>query len=272
MMCKVVKKGVLGAALGAGALALLFGTAAPSYIKTACHKLRHSAKERVPVPFEIDRARQQLADLKPAIDRCTEEVARAEYRVEKLDREILAARAGIEREKKELIALRQTLDTGTYQLTGGTTYSDKDLKRELAFKLDRYKDHKKILAEKEETLRLRKQAVQAAREKLDNMKAAQVALLSKIEAIEAKFRQVEANQAASEIGIDDSALAQVKQTVAELEERVEVMRRVADQNARFSDSGLAIETPGRDIVKEVDEELGCCQEDDAACPAGERNL
>ena len=54
MLCKMVKKGVLGAALGAGALALLFGTAAPSYVKTAFHKIRHSARDSVGVQFRID--------------------------------------------------------------------------------------------------------------------------------------------------------------------------------------------------------------------------
>ena len=45
MMCSMVKKGLLGAALGAGALFLVFGTSAPSYVKTAFHKVRQNVKE-----------------------------------------------------------------------------------------------------------------------------------------------------------------------------------------------------------------------------------
>ena len=56
MVCSLVKKGVLGTALGAGALFLVFGTSAPSYVRTAFHKVRHKAQDRIPTQFEIDRA------------------------------------------------------------------------------------------------------------------------------------------------------------------------------------------------------------------------
>ena len=48
MVCSMVKKGVLGAALGAGTLFLVFGTSAPSYVKTAFHKVRQNVKDSVP--------------------------------------------------------------------------------------------------------------------------------------------------------------------------------------------------------------------------------
>ena len=69
MVCSMVKKGLLGAALAAGALYLVFGTSAPSYVRTAFHKVRHNAKDAVPVQFEIDRARDEIAALEPAIQR-----------------------------------------------------------------------------------------------------------------------------------------------------------------------------------------------------------
>ena len=48
MMCAMVKKGLVGAALGAGALFLVFGTSAPSYVKTAFHKVRQKSRVRFP--------------------------------------------------------------------------------------------------------------------------------------------------------------------------------------------------------------------------------
>ncbi len=61
MVCKMVKKGVIGAALTAGALYLAFGTHAPSYVRTAFHKVRHTAKDSVPIQFDIERARDEIA-------------------------------------------------------------------------------------------------------------------------------------------------------------------------------------------------------------------
>ena len=66
-------RGVQAAALG-----LVFGTAAPSYVKTSFHKARISVKRSVPIEFEIDRARQEIAALKPAINDAIEALVRAE--------------------------------------------------------------------------------------------------------------------------------------------------------------------------------------------------
>ena len=78
MVCSMVKKGLLGAALGTGALFLVFGTSAPSYVKTAYHRLRQNAKEAVNPQFEIERARQDIESLKPMFDQNKETLARAE--------------------------------------------------------------------------------------------------------------------------------------------------------------------------------------------------
>ena len=88
MVCSMVKKGLLGAALGAGTLFLVFGTSAPSYVKTAFHKVRQGAKDAVNPQFEIDRARQDIASLKPMFDQNKETLARAEVEAEHLEREI----------------------------------------------------------------------------------------------------------------------------------------------------------------------------------------
>ena len=85
MVCSMVKKAVLGAALSAGALYLVFGTSAPSYVRTAFYQVRHNAKDAVPVQFEIDRARGEIANLEPAIKDNIETLARAEVDVEHLD-------------------------------------------------------------------------------------------------------------------------------------------------------------------------------------------
>src|SRR5437016_1778722 len=102
MVCSMIKKGLLGAALTAGALYVAFGTSAPSYVRTAFCKARHSVKDSVPITFEIDRARQQIADLEPAILDNREELARAEVDAEHLEREIVTLKANLAKEKKAM--------------------------------------------------------------------------------------------------------------------------------------------------------------------------
>jgi len=268
MVCSMVKKAVLGAALGAGALYMAFGTSAPSYLCTAFHRVRHNAKNAVPVQFEIDRARQEIANLEPAIKDNIEVLARAEVDVEYLNREIANNQARLANEKKEMLALRERLESGDFRLAGHghVNYTAEEVKGELGRRLDRYKNVNKILAEKEATLKAREKSVVAARKLLMEMAAQKQTLLTKLETIEAHLKMIEATKASNEFDFDDSALARAKQTVFDLEKRLEVLDRKAEMEGQFVDTGNIPVGPelGRDVVKEIDEEFGS-----AAAPKAE---
>lgn len=255
MVCKMVKKGLLGAAVLAGTSFLLFGTSAPSYFRTAFVKARHAAKDAVPIQFEIDRANQQIAQLEPAILNNREELARAEVDVEHLDREVATVRANLARERSQMVALRETLE-GDVKLTGGLTYTADEIKGELARRLDHYRNVSKILADKESTLKARQLAVTAARQKLVEMAHQKRALATKVEEIQARLQAIEATQQQNEFNFDDSALARAKETVTDLEKRLEVKARVAEMEGHFSGAAIPVLEPGRDVLKEFDEEFG----------------
>jgi chromosome segregation ATPase len=260
MVCSIVKKAVLGAALSAGALYLAFGTSAPSYVRTAFCRVRHNAKDAVPVQFEIDRARREIADLEPAIKDNIEVLARAEVDVEYLNREIANKQASLASEKKSMLALRESLETGDFRLAGHghVSYTAEEVKGDLARRLDRYRNISKVLEEKEATLKAREKSVIAARKLLMEMAAQKQTLLTKLEKIEAHLKMIEATRASNEFDFDDSALARAKQSVFELEKRLEVLDRKAEMEGRFVDSGdlpVGLE-PNRDVVKEIDEEFG----------------
>jgi len=273
MICSMVKKGLLGAALGAGALYLVFGTATPSYVKTAFHKVRHSAKDLTPLPFEIDRARQDIADLEPAILNNREELARAEVDVEYLEREITSVRTTLAGEKTVMVTLRDKLASGDLRLTGRSNVSltEDEVKAELAHRLDHYRNVSEILKEKESTLKARQTAVEGARKKLQEMANQKKKLATKLEWIQARLKAIEVTQDRNEFNFDDSALARAKQTVSELERRLEVKARVAEMEGRFSDSGLSLTVePGRDPVKEFDAQFG--SDKDSTPKTGDKSL
>jgi len=253
----MVKKGVVAAALGAGALYLAFGTSAPSYVRTAFHKGRHAVKSNVPPQFDIDRARDEIASLEPAIRDNIEMLARSEVEVEWLDREIAAIRSNLAVEKKSLVALRESLETGDFRLAGHVTYTADEVKGELARRYDHYRYASRTLEEKETTLKIKQKAVAAAHQQLRNMAAQKKALLAKLDGIEARLKMIEATKATNEFNFDDSALARAKQSVAELDKRLDEMARFAELEGRFSEAGVpVIVEPGRDVVKEIDAEFG----------------
>jgi chromosome segregation ATPase len=257
MVCSVVKKGILGAALGAGALYLAFGTSAPSYLRTAFHKGRTAVKSSVPVQFEIDRARDEINNLEPAIRDQIETLARASVDVEHLDREIVAIKTNHEAEKKVLTALRESLSTGDFKLTGNVTYTADEVKAELKNRFDHFKQVRDLLKDKEETLKAKQKSVVAARQQLGQMAATKQALLTKLAGIEARLKMIQTTKETNEFDFDDSALSRAKSTVADLEKRLDVMAKTTEMEGKYAGSGLPIVIePGRDVVKEFDAAFG----------------
>jgi chromosome segregation ATPase len=258
MACSLIKKSVIGAALGAGTLFLVFGSRAPSYVKTALQKVRHDARDMVPLPFDIERARREVIDLGPAIDDNIERLARAEVDVEHLDREIAGIRKNMETEKTAMLTLRESLKTGEYRLAGHSrvAYTEDEVKNDLARRYDSYGNVKKILEAKESTYKAKQSEVVAFRKQLTTMMAQKQTLTTKLDEIEARLRQIEATEATKDVQLDGSALAHAKETVGDLERKLEVLARKAEMQGRYAEGGVPVEVvPNRDVVGEIDAEF-----------------
>ena len=256
MACKMVKKVLIGTGLAALALGLLFGVKAPSYVTTAFHKVRHDAQRAVPVEFEIQRAREAVAALEPAMQDNLENIIRTEVDIQYLEKEIAGTRDNLDREKREMVALRDDLKLGEYRV-GSTSYTPEEIKADLARRFDRYTYGKQILEKKESVLKSRRRSVAAARDQLRKMADQKQTLLAQIEAIEAKLKQIEATRTTDEFNLDDSSLARARADVSELEKRVEVMARYASERGKIADKSVPVSLePGRDVVKEIDAEFG----------------
>jgi chromosome segregation ATPase len=253
-------------------LFLVFGPSAPSYIKTAFHKGRQYAKDAVDPQFDIDRARNQIADLKPMIEKNIETLARAEVEAEHLEREVITVQANLDGEKKTMLSMRDKLKTGDFRLAGHVADTEDEVKAELAHRLDHFTFTSDLLKTKQAELKAKRKIIKAAHEQLENLKTQKTTLLTKLANIEAQLRLIEATQAKNEFHFDGSALANAKQTVAELEEKLEILAKRAQMEGRYSELSETSHTssgyvdPSRDVIREVDDALG-----QPARPAGGKN-
>ena len=171
MVCSMVKKGLLGAALGAGTLFLVFGTSAPSYVKTAFHKVRQTAKDSIDPRFEIERARTEIASLQPAFDQNKETLARAEVAAERLQKEIGEVQASLDQRRPRSWPCSTRSRTATYRLTGHVVGTADEVKARLANRLDQYNGAtESVLKEKQELLKAKQQMIEAAHNQLENLR------------------------------------------------------------------------------------------------------
>ena len=258
MVCKMAKKGLIGAALAAGALYLAFGTHAPSYVRTAFHKVRNHAQDSVPIQFAIDQAKDEIAALTPAILENRETLARAEYDVDALQKETTSVEKNLADSKVQMLAVREKLAKGDLRLASNSSIrqTEDEVKADLAGRMEHYRNVSKILEEKRITLKAREEAVQGARKKLTEMANQKRVLGAKVEQIQARLQAMDATQAKNEFTFDDSALSRAKQTVAELEKRLAVKARVAEMEGRYPADDVTPMIEGRDVLKEFDSEFG----------------
>ena len=108
-------------------------------------------------------------------------------------------------------------------------------------------------------MKAKRKIIQAAHEQLSNLRQQKSTLLAKLANIEAKLRVLEATQTKNEFNFDDgSTLSCAKQTIADLEKRLNVMAHRAEIDGRYGDldSPSSYVDPHRDVVKEVDEKFG----------------
>jgi chromosome segregation ATPase len=255
----MVKKGLVGTALGAGTLFLVFGTSAPSYVKTAFHKVRENVKENVDPQFEIDRARQDIENLKPMFDQNKETLARAEADAEDLESEVSTMQVKLDQAKQTILAMQRKLKTGDFRLTGHVTETADNIKADLAERLDNYDYKLDTLKQKNEILKAKRKTIQAAHEQLSNLRQQKSTLLAKLANIEARLRVLEAAQTKNEFNFDDgSTLSRAKKTISDLEKRLNVMAHRAEIDGRYGDldSQSTYVDPNRDVVKEVEEKFG----------------
>jgi len=258
MACSMLKKGVIGATLGAGALYGLFGTSAPSYIRTAAHRVRQNAKDAMPDQFQIDRARGEVERLEPALRDVIEHLARTSVEVDSLNSEIAAIRSNHENEKVALKSMRSSLDTGELRLAGSNvSYTPGEVKEEMARRLDHYKGVGELLESKEATLKAKHKEMAAYRKQLEQIGSAKKALMAKIDGIEARLKMIETTKQGNEFNFDESALSRAKEAVADLEKRTEIMSRRAEMEGKWAGSTLPIGVePNRDVLREMDAEFG----------------
>ncbi len=252
-----MKKGLMGVGLGALALGLVFGTRAPSYVKTAFHKIRHGARESVPIHFEIDRARQELAELEPAIRVNVENLARAEEDVKDMREELVEFRSNLNQEQSEMVALRHRLGEGEVLRTGAIAYSADEIKKDLRGRLDHYRQMKKTLAERDRTLKMKDDAVAAARQQLKGFIEQRRTLQLQIDEIEARQHAIDASRPTDTFRFDDTALGRVQQTIKDLRRRQNVEVRAGELRGRYIDKHVTIDddTPAGDVLHEIDEEF-----------------
>jgi hypothetical protein len=241
--------------VGAGAallLALLFGRDAASYVRTGYGRMHAAVNDKVPITFQLDRARQMIKDLDKPIQNSMHLIARETVEVEKLERQVGKNEKELARAKTEIMRLKGDLERGgSSYVYAGHSYSEKQVKDDLSNRFNRFQTTEATTEKLRQILSARQRGLTAAREKLAAMENARRQLEVDVENMQARQKMIEVAQTSSEINIDDSALARTKDLIGDISSRLDVAEKLVNAEVKnYSEINLD-EPEASDITEKV---------------------
>lgn len=250
---------VTGLVVAAG-LFVLSSTRLGSYGWTAWNKTKKAVKAQVPLEFEIERVRQQVAQLVPDMQKNVGKVADEMVAVENLRGEIAFQRKELDKRKSDIRVMADELKSGTERIAlGGRTYSRDRIKNRLDADLKSCVRLEEEIKAREQTLEYKERALDVAREQIAGIKLQKQELETEIAKMEAEVKALRLAQSRSTIELDDSRLAHIKASLQEISNRLRSEKIRGDLEGQFSnDPVIKVEKTksANDVVKEVEDYLG----------------
>ncbi|HLA84529.1 MAG TPA: hypothetical protein VJL29_07025 [Thermoguttaceae bacterium] len=263
----MIKKMLLIGGGTAAVVAVCFGGTALSYLRTSASYVSESVQNAVPIEFQIDRARQMIADLDPVVRSNMHVIAKEEAELERLEKQVNESESRSETEREQIITLKSHLTSGKNAFHfAGRSYSKEQVRVDLANRFKRFKTGKDTLESLHRVCEARRRSLDAAREKLEGMRSAKRQLLVEVENLEAQRQMVDAAKTTADYRFDDSSLGRVKELIADLQIRLETERKLVDAEEYYPDEIPLDETAPEDIVEQVTQYFG--QESSAAASTG----
>ncbi|MFO0979770.1 MAG: hypothetical protein U0996_25450 [Planctomycetaceae bacterium] len=233
---KLIKKSVMTATAVSAVAAMIFGRDAISYVSTAFRGVQDAVKSEVPVEFEVERARDLVAQLVPDIRKCMHKIAEQQVDVESRQLQLSEKEASLNKQKEVILAMQNDLSNGKGEYVyAGLSYTSAEVKQDLERRFDRYKAAESVLMSDKKILEARRQTLAANTQRLSDLNEAKMDLQVKIEQLEARAQTVAAAESVSSLAIDDSSLSQAAKLIEDLNRQLDVKERVMDAEAKFAD-------------------------------------
>lgn len=267
------RKILIGAAVVALGLFALHTTGLSSYPATAFSNMKKALKKKVPLEFEIERLRTEVARLVPDMKKHLSTIAEEMAAVDSLKEEIAQTHVNLDKQKKNILAMTQALESGTTTVSfNHRDYSATRIKEKLARDFESYQRCEAELKSREKLLEAREKSLDAARDQLATMRTQKQDLEVQVAQLEAELKTVRAAQSRNKFHFDDTNLARCKATLAELRNRLKVEKTETELEGEFANDPIPVETKeksAKDLTKEINGYFNNPKSDDAKVAAGQ---
>ncbi len=248
MLKKIVLAGA-GVTLLAG---LLMGTGLWSYGRYATTKVSQSAKDMVPMEWEIDRARQMIKDLTPEIAENAKRIAREKIATARLEAQVEQSSSQLGDAQRNIERLSADLRKGDDAFTyAGKTYTSTQVREDLGARWKRFKTQRETVEKLEQQLTARHASLSAANARMDAMLSAKRQLKVEVENLQARLSALRVAQTSSQLSLDDSQLSRTRALLDDIETRIDVEEEVIAVDTEYFGEINLDEPSEADLLDEI---------------------
>ncbi len=224
--------------MAGGALALLssltFGLPLFSYARCGVSWLQESANDAMPLEWELKRARQMIADLKPEIEVNAKRIAREKVDFAKLEKQLDQTNERLAKTQSDIERLSEDLrsENEVYSY-GGRTYTSAQVQSDLGNRFKRFKTRRATAEKLGQMLSAREASLHAAQERMEAMLGAKSQLEVEVENLQARVGALRVAQTSSQLNLDDSQLARTRDLLDEIATRIDVEEETMSIDAEY---------------------------------------
>lgn len=242
-------------------LFILNSTHLGGYARTAWNKVKKTAKCQVPLEFQLESARNEIAQLIPDMKNHIDAVAREKIAVDRLREDIAFTKAKLAEQKSNIHAMKEDLKKEPVKvLYGNRLWSADRVTAKLARDLASCQRCEKELESREKMLEAKETALEAAREQLASMKSEKEKLEILVEEMEAQLKTLRLAQTRSQFQLDDSRLSHIKATLNDIRDQMKAQQTASELRAEFLNDVIPVEKKAsqsrEQVIKDVEAFLG----------------
>lgn len=233
--------------LGVAALVAIIAvnaTGLAKYCGPLAQKWKAKAEQKIPIEFQIETIKDQIAKLAPDIEAAKTRLAEKRVVVRNLQTEVDTATTRLNDQAGALqarAALLEKPDTLTVYYDSQKV-SIAEAKRRLGADLKSYQWAEALLKSKTQLLQTRQEELRFAQEQLEALVAAQKQAEAEVAQLETEMMTVRLAETRSKYQADDSRLADIKQSIQKVKDRLQVAKEKLSLDAQYGTETMPAET------------------------------
>jgi len=218
---------LLGALVGLCGFSYSFA----DYIQIGWNKVSEGLKDSVPVGIEIDRLGLSLQQLDAEIASNAHKVVEESVALDRFAKLVEEKQQGLATLKSDLSLLKNKYVSTTCDKTKGT------LEKSMLTRVTRFKSQSEAVASMEKALNHKRDAFEKMRAAFEKQKLTRDVLKNRLDSLKAEYQSLKMQGSLAQSELTNSAVRKATDLALEIEDRLEVQRRLAEQTEELVTDG-----------------------------------